>query len=325
MKLQIVLFCILLNDLQFPCQCFCDELDVGIASYFLQKADIDQKMSVNIEATYFTDLPPEKGNQDQTLGLGAILKYQRLIVANNGSVQRLDAKVTNLLSKKEPIDGNQECQLLLENECLYVNYRVAPETISRYEVRAGVVPMKTSSRRKHPLDLPVSQHNDCLFEKPTGIFYHRGSVIHEEVLSDARKRVVMISDNKLGAWEIVFASNPEWLPEQVRFIARFKVPLPKDGKITVEQVGKWTPVAKTTTSWKKHIDLPYWLPSSVRMEATDSGMDQTREFLFDNWQFGMDVDSELLRKANFKPELIQNQVDFKAIINNFENIRAASK
>ena len=128
----------------------------------------------------------------------------------------------------------------------------------------------------------------------------------------------MVPDNKLGAWEIVFASEPEWLPEQVRFIVRYKEPLPKDGKITVEQVGQWTPVAKTTTSWKKHPDLPYWLPSSVRMEATENGMDQTREFVFDNWQFGEDVDSELLKKSNSTPELIQQQVDFKAIIDEFE-------
>ena len=90
MKLQIVLGVYILL---FPRQCSCDELDVGIASYFLQKADIDQKMSANIKATYITDLPPEKGNQDQSLGLGVLLKYQRLIIENAGRVQRLDAKI----------------------------------------------------------------------------------------------------------------------------------------------------------------------------------------------------------------------------------------
>jgi len=319
MKWQVIFFhfWLLLFSQHLLAHCS-DEIDNSIAAYFLQKADMDEKLSVNIKATFITDTPAKEG---EDLGLAAINKFQRLMIAKQGSVQRLDAKIVNLLAKKEAVKKvaiNQESQLLLEHECLYVDFQLAPEAINRFETRAGVVPMKTSSRRKHPLDLPISISNDCLFEKSTGIFYHRGNLIDEKLLADGRKKILMVPENKLGAWEIVFAHEPDWLPEKIRVIARGNVPLPQNGKIDAEQVGKWTPIATTVTVWKKHQDYPYWLPNSVRMEATENGIDQTREFLFDNWKFGDDVDSELLDKSNFTPKLIQQQVDFDEIIKKFE-------
>ena len=83
-QLMSLVFCVLFLS-HHSLACCPDDVDNGIASYFLQKSDMDEKLSVHIKATVISDISAKQG---EGLGVAAINKYQRLVIAKQGTVQR---------------------------------------------------------------------------------------------------------------------------------------------------------------------------------------------------------------------------------------------
>lgn len=288
------------------------ETENRVAEFLFEREAISKRMSVGIRCQIITELP------DQSISTAEIV--QRYVIAEGGEQQRIDGQIGRLTSTFSPTLDDWESQLYLKAECLYISSLEKDAAIKRFQVKADQSEMRTLSRRRHPFDLTTTNHHGALFDGQPALFSVSFTVVSEDELKDGRFRSVSVSQNNLAGYVIIFAKEPAWAPESIRFYYRENAKLPTGRKIEEKDILLWNNRSTTTTTWSENQESGLFLPLVIRMEGLKlSGAQTSREYRFTDWKFGKDVDEVLLDKSHFTKEKISTQIDFPSLRKKFEN------
>ncbi|MEQ1829771.1 MAG: hypothetical protein ABL921_27660 [Pirellula sp.] len=250
--------------------------------------------------------------------MGTYESFQRLIIADAGKKQRIDAQCNDLFTAFNPRTDTYESQLWLPVECRYVNFLHTRAEIKLFEVRAGQSECRTISHRVHPFVLSTTNWGGTLSDTSLGLFALDNVVLREDELRDGSLISVMRSGNSKAGSEVVFGDEPKWGPTKIKMYTRRDRSLPKGRDINDADVKGWLHYCTTTTEWTQHEESKNFVPKTVRVEEIDNGRSDSKEIDFTDWKFGKEVDLTLLDPVNFQLDKIKTQCDFVAMRKKFE-------
>ncbi len=310
MKSVVVCFVLLVCNTQVPFgNSFASDSEDRIAVFLQNERDVDKRFSVNILSDTLVSFPAHEADN-----LGGVRFLQRLI-GDDGQQFRLDGMSRQDFGLRDPV---YECQLLLANECLYVSTKTGRPEVSRYQVRAGQTTLVTLTRRNDPFKLTTTTPEGAMIERISGIFNTRFKVLEETTLKDGRLKSLISPGNNIG-WEVVFSSDPDWLPVEVRFFARTGQPL-KEGKIEAKTVRGWDLIATTKTEWTEADSDAFWVPKYVSMESEQGGQTRSSQYYFSDWKFGESVDMKMLDPTNFSKASLPSKGAFEKMEKDFSKL-----
>ena len=143
-------------------QCFAQDIEARFAQYQLQKAQVDEGMSVLIEKVLVSegvervvgldlDAPPK-----YQVELASNRTLQRLVVGANGLRKRLDGLSYSLLGDADMSSLDRESQLIHDNVGWYFfrTQKAPTKGIERFQVKGGVVQCLRKQGENIPLILP---------------------------------------------------------------------------------------------------------------------------------------------------------------------------
>ena len=200
------------------------------AHFQLQKAAVSEGMSVLIEKVNVTD----QMELDPEIDLGAPPKFkrelsskrtlQRVVFGANGQRRRMDAIAYSLFGGGADLTKlEHEAQLVHENEGWYCAQRgsLPKKKFERFQVKAGIVPMTTDSRWKHPFDIATSQAGDMRGDEISMISQQSYTILEEETLKDGRMKLVVFN-NLGGVYRMTFNKEEDWFTEEIAFLIKEK-------------------------------------------------------------------------------------------------------
>ncbi len=308
------------------------------AQFQLQRAIVCEGMSVLIEKVNVSDgverIPELDLNAPPKFqrALSSTRILQRVVFGSNGRRKRLDAISYSLFGSDDLANSEHEAQLIHENVGWYCSQRRnAPSTkIERFQVKAGIVPMITDTRWKHPFDIATTQKGGLQGDEASGVYQQSYKTLEEETLKDGRTKLVVFND--LGAlYRMTFNKEEEWFPEEIEFllksktreeeIAEAKGVRKRETKETIKATLKdFRLYATNRTEWKE-VERNQWVPWITRISSDSRGERVEYEIRFRDWKFRGDVDESLLDEVSFTPEKILASIDFKAVRDMFDRTK----
>jgi len=316
------------------------DIQERFAHFQLQKAQISEGMSVLIEKVNVTDqmeLVPE-------VELGAPPKYrrelsskrtlQRVVFGANGQRRRMDAIAYSLFGGGADLAKlEHEAQLVHENEGWYCAQRgsLPKKKFERFQVKAGIVPMTTDTRWKHPFDIAMSQAGGMRGDEESMLSQQSYTILEEETLKDGRTKLGVF--NNLGAvYQMTFNKEEGWFTEEIAFLLKEKT---REEEIAEVQSGKkklytkelisdtlkdYRLYATNRTEWKE-VEPNHWVPWVTRISSDIKDRKVEFEIRFRDWKFENDIDKSLLDEESFTPEKILASIDFKAVRDLFDSTK----
>jgi len=311
-KVVRALFCLLAFALVDSASA--SETEDRVAEFILNWHEISKGMSVGIRMQSIHEVP------DGSIQTAEIL--QRMIVCDGGRRQRIDAQIGSLSASFSADRNYWESMLFLPTECLHVSNVDRDSSVHRYQVKAEQSEARARSHRVEPFALATTNHHSALSDGTLGIFKMRFSVIAEDELKSEKFRSVILHENNLAAYIVVFAKEPKWGPESIEFYFRDKMKLPDGRKVEEKDIMAWDHRSTTRTTWFADDEHACFLPKSVSMQGTTlSNSTLCREYEFVDWKFGKELSEELLDTSHFTEKEIPRQTDFVALRSKFEKKR----
>ncbi len=315
---------------------FSQDIEARFAQYQFQNAQVNEGMSVLIEKVSVTDGLEKVGDINFSapptyrLELSSKRTLQRLVVSAKGVRKRLDGLSYSLLGDSDISSADRESQLIHENVGWYhFQTRNAPyKGITRFQIKAGVVPMTTETRWKHPFDIATTQAAGLLGDEESLLMGVSHKTIEEEILKDGRTRLTVFNDRG-GVYRMTFNKDEDWFTEEIEFLRKkmtreeeIAAAYAKRGPVIVtkEMLPKYSTYAINRTEWKE-VAKNRWVPWVTRISTKLSDSDVEYEIRFRDWKFKGDFDESLLDEAYFTPEKIAASIDFKAIRDLFDRTK----
>jgi hypothetical protein len=323
--------------------CSPQDFAARFAEFELKKAEISEGFSVLVERVTLKDGIKRVSQEDNT----APAKYQnevtstrtlqRIVFGDNGRKKRMDGLEFSILDNTDIARIDREAQLIHENVGWYhLNSRRTPNAgVAQFQVKAGVVPMETETRWKHPFYSSLSLSGDLRFDHSSAHAMYPCKTTVEETLPDGIDRLTVY--NALGGvCRFKFGRDQEWRIEEVEFLEKVhgmsreeeiaeakNLAIGKQRKpitITKEMLKDYKTFAITRTEWRE-VEKDCWVPWSTRIYSEETTENVENEIRYRDWKFMGDVDDTLLDEANFTPEKIAASIDFKAIGDLFDSTK----
>ena len=260
--------------------------------------------------------------------------FSELFSVRMGVRKRMDGVSYSVLGNVNISNLDRESQLIHENVGWYwLQSNSLPKSrVVQFEVKAGVVPMTTDTKWKHPFDISTSQGGGLNLDHRPILTMYSFKTIDAETLKDGRERYSTSMDSG-GVCRITFDKNEGWCTEEIEFMrpikgksqeeqladakARELGTFRKPVTVTKEMLSDYKTTAVSRTEWRE-IEKNNWVPWNTRISTELQLENVEHEIRYRDWKFKAEVDMSLLDEANFTPERIAASIDFKAIRDMFD-------
>lgn len=316
------------------------DLSDRLAHFELQKAEVSEGMSVLIEKVSLVEaaipLSNSRSNSSPKFEnkVSSTRTLQRIVFGSKGRRKRMDGISYSMLGAANILNADRETQLIHENVGWYLVQTKNPPKpgVVQFQVKAGVVPMTTDSKWKHPFDTSTSQGGGLHLDHRPILTQYAFKTIESETLKDGRERYSASIDSG-GVCRITFDKEEGWCTEEIEFMKPIKgksleeeraeakalaMGIPrKPITVTKEMLSGYRTSAITRTEWRE-VERNRWVPWKTRISTELRSENVEDEIRYRDWKFGGDVDELLLDESNFTPEKISASIDFKAIRDMFD-------